>query len=265
MSPKRLITLLTAIFMVMSGFAFIATSANAATAYSCGGNIAEANTTKGNQAPVLMDDELSVVAGQYIDLFDVLANDIDPDGDFLTIVGVECPPKGYAGANAMPSDEEGNVVGNGTLFYSANTGTQGVDSFKVAVSDGGFYRVQTVTVTIEKVVKAKISIVKKNKKFVVIKVTNPNSERTLRVQAGLLYESKPDTKFNLAAGASKKFRTTLDNVDIIVDTRTGAGRYDFAYVQYKSLHIRGERPNYGYMRTMRPSANSATSPNTWGK
>ncbi|MEM6364600.1 MAG: Ig-like domain-containing protein, partial [Planctomycetota bacterium] len=80
-----------------------------------------------NQAPVAIDDSISVDAGSSITLASpgVLSNDVDPDGDAITaelVSGV---------ANGVVS-----LSPNGAVVYTPNAGFFGQDAFRYRVTDG---------------------------------------------------------------------------------------------------------------------------------
>jgi len=77
-----------------------------------------------NQPPVAADDSGTVSAGGSV-VLDVLANDSDPDGDALTIAGVDDPANGTVTLND-----------DGTLSYTADAGFSGTDSFTYTIDDG---------------------------------------------------------------------------------------------------------------------------------
>ena len=93
--------------------------------------------TDENQAPELEDDQATTVDGVPITL-DVLANDRDPDGDVLTIIGVGNPSNGNV------------VIVDNQLVYTANFPFNGTDVFSYTVADGqGASATAQVTVTVE--------------------------------------------------------------------------------------------------------------------
>jgi VCBS repeat-containing protein len=90
-----------------------------------------------NDAPVALDDAASTDF-ETAAIIAVLANDSDPDGDALAVVGVT------DGAN-------GSVVINadGTATYTPNAGFSGTDAFTYTISDpGGLTAAATVTVEV---------------------------------------------------------------------------------------------------------------------
>lgn len=90
-----------------------------------------------NQSPDAVDDSASTDVDTET-TFDVLANDSDPDGDTLTVVG-----------NTDPSN--GSVVdnGDGTFTYTPDAGFEGVDTFTYTIDDGkGGTDTATVEVTV---------------------------------------------------------------------------------------------------------------------
>lgn len=78
----------------------------------------------GNRAPIAADDSASTAAGSSVTV-DVLANDVDPDGDSLFPSAVSDPPGGSASANP-----------DGTITYLPDAGFIGTDSFTYQASDG---------------------------------------------------------------------------------------------------------------------------------
>jgi len=90
-----------------------------------------------NRPPVAENDSYAVLAGSSGNLFPVLANDSDPDGDNLSITGVGTPAHGSASAS-------GNQVS-----YTPAAGYTGADSFSYTISDGrGGSATATVTVSV---------------------------------------------------------------------------------------------------------------------
>jgi fibronectin-binding autotransporter adhesin len=79
-----------------------------------------------NNAPVAVNDTASTVLNLPV-LVDVLANDSDPDGDPVSVLGFE-----------NPTDEGGNVVltGDDRLLYTPPTGFTGSDRFRYSITDG---------------------------------------------------------------------------------------------------------------------------------
>ncbi|MGX9354280.1 Ig-like domain-containing protein [Roseobacteraceae bacterium S113] len=92
----------------------------------------------GNQPPVAVDDVRDVAPGEEI-VFNVLDNDSDPDGDPLTVVGLE----GGATEGRL------SVAPDGTLTYEANGDASGQDTITYTISDGnGETTTATVTLNI---------------------------------------------------------------------------------------------------------------------
>ena len=89
-----------------------------------------------NQPPTAVDDTATIPENSAATI-DVLANDSDPDGDPLTIIGV-------GGA------AHGTVTTNGaTVFYTPAAGFYGTDTFTYTISDGnGGTATATVTVNV---------------------------------------------------------------------------------------------------------------------
>ena len=85
------------------------------------------DTEEPNRAPLANADAATVVLGKSVDV-DVTRNDIDPDGDPLTVVSVADVVNGQA-----------VVTGDKVRFTpasSALSGATGLGSFSYAVSDG---------------------------------------------------------------------------------------------------------------------------------
>lgn len=90
-----------------------------------------------NTAPGATGDAATTGEGEPI-VIDVLANDVDADGDLLTVTSVS---PGASGAAAINAD--------GTITYTPNPSFSGSDSFDYIVSDGkGGVGSATVTVTV---------------------------------------------------------------------------------------------------------------------
>ncbi|WP_169726061.1 Ig-like domain-containing protein [Aestuariibacter salexigens] len=90
---------------------------------------------EGNQAPMAMADEVTTEYNQPIEI-DVLANDMDVNGDTLTIVSA--------------SADRGNVTINtdNTLTYTPPQNFSGSDTINYTVSDGQLESSTTVNVTV---------------------------------------------------------------------------------------------------------------------
>ena len=80
-------------------------------------------TTAANRPPVAQADDAGTVASGASKQIKVLSNDRDPDGDSLTIVGVEQAVHGVV------------AVSGNRLTYSAGNHQQGRDSFEYTISD----------------------------------------------------------------------------------------------------------------------------------
>ncbi len=76
-----------------------------------------------NNSPVAEDDSANVTAGETITI-DVLSNDTDEDSDELSITGVTAPALGTA------------EIKDGAILYTANSDTEGTDTFNYTISDG---------------------------------------------------------------------------------------------------------------------------------
>lgn len=77
----------------------------------------------GNRAPVAADDGVTLGSGASTAI-DVLANDVDPDGDALSILAVGAPAHGTA------------EIDGGQARYQPEAGFRGEDAFSYVVSDG---------------------------------------------------------------------------------------------------------------------------------
>ncbi len=90
-----------------------------------------------NDPPVANADQLSTDPGESA-VIPVLANDLDVDGDPLTVVSTSAPMHGTVTLNA-----------NGTLLYVPTAGYSGQDSFSYTISDGrGGTATATVTIAV---------------------------------------------------------------------------------------------------------------------
>ena len=91
----------------------------------------------GNTPPEAVPDATTVAPGATITI-DVLANDTDPDGDPLTIQGVENPANGTA------------VIQGNRIVYTSDDGSTGEEVFTYTISDGrGGSDTATITVTVD--------------------------------------------------------------------------------------------------------------------
>jgi len=96
------------------------------------------NGTGTNQAPIAVDDNVSGTADTSLDIF-VVDNDIDPEGDLLSITGV-----------ASPTNSGGtvNILGD-ALVYTPASGFAGTDSFSYTIADSqGLTASANVTVSV---------------------------------------------------------------------------------------------------------------------
>ena len=92
-------------------------------------------------APEAVDDEAVTSEGMVVDIA-VLANDRDPDGGVLRVVGVTQAVSGWVLIN-----------GDHTLRYQPNTGFSGLDGFAYTVVDAdGGTDTAAVSVTVERAV-----------------------------------------------------------------------------------------------------------------
>ncbi|MCZ6722204.1 MAG: S8 family serine peptidase, partial [Proteobacteria bacterium] len=95
-----------------------------------------------NSQPIAGDDGATTDEEVAVEI-DVLADDIDPDGDGLDIVSVT---QGAVGVVVI--NDNGTGTSTDTVTYTPNLNATGVDSFTYTISDGALTDVATVTVTI---------------------------------------------------------------------------------------------------------------------
>ncbi|MEM7545165.1 MAG: Ig-like domain-containing protein [Pseudomonadota bacterium] len=89
-----------------------------------------------DDAPVAVDDISTTRPGQPVQIA-VLANDSDPDGDEITIAGIEQP------ANGTVTDD-----GTGLLTYLSDAEFEGTDSFTYTITDGALSTTATVEIVV---------------------------------------------------------------------------------------------------------------------
>ncbi len=91
-----------------------------------------------NRPPVAVNDSFTVPFNSGGNVFDVLTNDSDPDGDALSITAVGTPVHGTA------------AVSSGKVVYTPATGYSGTDSFPYSIADGkGGSAGATVSITVQ--------------------------------------------------------------------------------------------------------------------
>ncbi|MFO0747235.1 MAG: Ig-like domain-containing protein [Myxococcota bacterium] len=89
------------------------------------GHVVVTVTPGANRPPIAADDIVNTITGTPVTI-DVTANDVDPDGDTVTVDVIDTPPAhGTAKVNA-----------DGTVTYTPETGFVGTDHFIVQVKDG---------------------------------------------------------------------------------------------------------------------------------
>ncbi|HRK29120.1 MAG TPA: Ig-like domain-containing protein, partial [Chitinophagales bacterium] len=91
-----------------------------------------------NQPPVANNDFATTPLNTPVTI-PVLANDTDPDGDSISIVGIDTQP-----ANGFVFINPG-----GTITYNPNPGFTGIDSFAYQITDGQLTDIAWVVVSIE--------------------------------------------------------------------------------------------------------------------
>ncbi|MDA4108346.1 membrane protein [Mycobacterium holsaticum DSM 44478] len=90
-----------------------------------------------NDAPVAVDDSVTVAEDSGATVIDVLGNDTDLDGDDLSVIAVGSAANGAA------------TLTDGVITYTPNADFYGTDSFSYSISDGmGGTATATVTVTV---------------------------------------------------------------------------------------------------------------------
>jgi hypothetical protein len=99
-------------------------------------NVVVTVTPQPNRPPVAIDDTATTLVGTPVTI-SVLANDSDPDGDALTIIGVTAPANGSVSATATQ------------ITYTPIARFVGTDTFSYTISDGrGGTATANVTVTV---------------------------------------------------------------------------------------------------------------------
>jgi len=89
-----------------------------------------------NQPPIAINDSAITDENSSVTIA-VLVNDLDPDGDLLSLTGVSSPGNGSAN------------ISNNQIIYSPAANFVGNDSFNYTISDGSLTATATVNVTIE--------------------------------------------------------------------------------------------------------------------
>jgi len=93
-----------------------------------------------NDPPVANDDSATVDEDSTANQIDVLANDVDMDGDILSIVNVTLPGHGNASINGT------------NIIYTPDSNYSGSDQFEYNISDGnGAFDTAIVTITVNAV------------------------------------------------------------------------------------------------------------------
>lgn len=89
-----------------------------------------------NKPPIAVNDSVSIDMDTAATLY-VLGNDVDPNGDVLTITGNTDPANGSAVQNA-----------DGSFTYTPNAGFTGVDVFTYTITDGEFSSTAEVRIVV---------------------------------------------------------------------------------------------------------------------
>jgi hypothetical protein len=121
------------LFTGLATFAYTITDGNGGTAT---GPVSVTVNPGQNQPPVANADTASTTSGSAVSI-NVLANDTDPNGDPLSVIGVT-------------NGARGTVTNNGvSVTYTSNAGTSGTDLFSYTVADGrGGQATGSVTVNV---------------------------------------------------------------------------------------------------------------------
>ncbi|MEZ6124895.1 MAG: M60 family metallopeptidase [Planctomycetaceae bacterium] len=150
-------------------------------------------------APVAAADRVSISADETVVLNFLLANDSDPDGDALAIVG-----------HTQTSNGTLLVNGNGQLEYTPNALFVGVDSFQYTVADGiDGTDTGVVTITVNSVIDPEAA-----------RDTILNGVSTIHsgVQPGRMFTYGPQA-YDIA-----NYNTTISEGPVIAAASWGAGR-----------------------------------------
>jgi len=126
----------TADFIGTDQFTYTVRDSNASQAQGTVTITVQAGDVVANVAPILQDDSVGTAVNQPISI-DVLANDIDPDGDTLVITSIEQPENGTA------------EVVNSEVLYTPNQEFTGTNTIRYTITDGNGHiasAVATVTV-----------------------------------------------------------------------------------------------------------------------
>ncbi len=117
------------------------------------GTVSAADLT--NEAPVAVDDTLTVGEGDGATMSDVLANDTDADGDTLTVVEVEGSASNVGMTITLASGATVLISSDGTATFNPNGGYESLNDGETAtetisytVSDGTDTATASFTVTI---------------------------------------------------------------------------------------------------------------------
>ncbi|MFY8275182.1 Ig-like domain-containing protein [Pseudoalteromonas sp. SSDWG2] len=89
-----------------------------------------------NHAPIAMSDSIAISA-KAATVFNVLVNDVDEDGDVLTITSVTQGAKGTV-----------SITADGQIEYTPAKSFKSSDSFSYTISDGEFESTTTVTISL---------------------------------------------------------------------------------------------------------------------
>jgi hypothetical protein len=105
------------------------------------------SASQANHPPQANADDATTRQGQPVAL-NVLDNDVDPDGDPLTVVAVNGSAEAVGQTVTLASGAQVSVGSDGSVNYTPPSGFVGTDSFEYTISDGAETASATVTITV---------------------------------------------------------------------------------------------------------------------
>lgn len=216
----------------------------------CPGMTAPRNTRLLNQAPVLVDDTATVLAGSVVSIM-VLSNDSDPDGDRLYVTSTTNPDRGDTCVSAT-----------GVIKYLAGMSTTDyTQTITYGVTDGDLYRTAQITVTVEGIKPLQVQL---KHKLVIeqhevthrarVSFTNANRRSVLLVAGDPNKKPFPRIKRFIAGGQTIYLRTKIRRLVYVVGMRGSDG--DFMLVSVGLINTRT-----GRQRSESIDDSSRTAPN----